>query len=196
MESLIGFVPPSSYSQLEQLLKKNSVEIKITKDRKTKHGDFRINSKGLSFITINQSLNPYRFLITLLHEIAHYKVSITKGLKAKPHGFEWKLAFRETLLPFLNLEIFPEPICSILAKHMKNPKASTDRDFNLVMALKSYDFKKKTTYIFELQNGDFFKIYNGRRFVKIKKLTKRFECKEISTGRFYIFSPHAEVIPE
>ena len=196
MESLIGFVPPSSYSQLEQLLKKNSVEIKITKDRKTKHGDFRINSKGLSFITINQSLNPYRFLITLLHEIAHYKVSITTGLKAKPHGFEWKLAFRETLLPFLNLEIFPDPICSILAKHMKNPKASTDRDFNLVMALKSYDFKKKTTYIFELQNGDFFKIYNGRRFVKIKKLTKRFECKEISTGRFYIFSPHAEVIPE
>ncbi len=196
MESLIGFVPPSSYSQLEQLLKKNSVEIKITKDRKTKHGDFRINSKGLSSITINQSLNPYRFLITLLHEIAHYKVSITTGLKAKPHGFEWKSAFRETLLPFLNLEIFPDPICSILAKHMKNPKASTDRDFDLVMALKSYDSKKKAAYIFELQNGDFFKIYNGRRFVKIKKLTKRFECKEISTGRFYIFSPHAEVIPE
>ena len=196
MESLIGFVPPSSYSQLEQLLKKNSVEIKITKDRKTKHGDFRINSKGLSSITINQSLNPYRFLITLLHEIAHYKVSITTGLKTKPHGFEWKLAFRETLLPFLNLEIFPDPICSILAKHMKNPKASTDRDFDLVMALKSYDSKKKAAYIFELQNGDFFKIYNGRRFVKIKKLTKRFECKEISTGRFYIFSPHAEVIPE
>jgi len=45
-------------------------------------------------------------------------------------------------LPFLNPEIFPEPICSLLAAHMKNPKASTDRDFNLVMALKKYDSAK------------------------------------------------------
>ena len=137
MEKLFQYVPEASKGQLREYLQKIPIEIKVTRQRLTKHGDFSLKTNGMSLITVNDSLNPYRFLITLLHELAHYKVVKQFGHRVKPHGKEWKKAFQETLLPFLCPNVFPDPICSILARHMKNPKASTDRDFDLVMALKT-----------------------------------------------------------
>ena len=99
------------------------------------------------------------------------------------------------LILFLNLKIFPEPIGSLLAKHILNPKASTDRDFDLVMALKKYDSPSFTVPIYKLMDGAKFHLENGRTFLKIQKLRTRFECKELKNGRIYIFSPHAEVFP-
>ncbi|MDC6479194.1 ImmA/IrrE family metallo-endopeptidase [Flavobacteriaceae bacterium] len=193
MEELLSYIPKAAHIQIESFLRNMDVNIIVTKQRLTKHGDFRFHPNKKSIITVNNSLNPYRFLITLLHELAHFKVSRQSGNRVKPHGLEWKRAFQETLLPFLNPTIFPEPICTILAKHMKNPKASSDRDFDLVMALKKYDEQNEQQYIFEIQDGVTFSISNGRRFVKIKKRRKRIECKEIETGRIYLFSPHAEI---
>ena len=193
MEELLSYIPKAAHIQIESFLRNMDVNIIVTKQRLTKHGDFRFHPNKKPIITVNNSLNPYRFLITLLHELAHFKVSRQFGNRVKPHGLEWKRAFQETLLPFLNPTIFPEPICTILAKHMKNPKASSDRDFDLVMALKKYDEQNEQQYIFEIQDGVTFSISNGRRFVKIKKGRKRIECKEIETGRIYLFSPHAEI---
>lgn len=193
MEELLSYIPKAAHIQIESFLRNMDVNIIVTKQRLTKHGDFRFHPIKKPIITVNNSLNPYRFLITLLHELAHFKVSRQFGNRVKPHGLEWKRAFQETLLPFLNPTIFPEPICTILAKHMKNPKASSDRDFDLVMALKKYDEQNEQQYIFEIQDGVTFSISNGRRFVKIKKRRKRIECKEIETGRIYLFSPHAEI---
>ncbi|MDB4159759.1 ImmA/IrrE family metallo-endopeptidase [Flavobacteriaceae bacterium] len=193
MEELLSYIPKAAHIQIESFLRNMDVNIIVTKQRLTKHGDFRFHPNKKPIITVNNSLNPYRFLITLLHELAHFKVSRQFGNRVKPHGLEWKRAFQETLLPFLNPTIFPEPICTILAKHMNNPKASSDRDFDLVMALKKYDEQNEQQYIFEIQDGVTFSISNGRRFVKIRKRRKRIECKEIETGRIYLFSPHAEI---
>ena len=194
MEKLFQYVPEASKDQLREYLQKIPIEIKVTRQRLTKHGDFSLKRNGMSLITVNNSLNPYRFLITLLHELAHYKVVKQFGHRVKPHGKEWKKAFQETLLPFLCPNVFPDPIFSILARHMKNPKASTDRDFNLVMALKTFDENKFQTFIYQIENGAMFQIYNGKKFIKIKKRRTRFECKEVQTGKIYVFSPHAEVI--
>jgi hypothetical protein len=79
---------------------------------------------------------------------------------------------------------------------MKNPKASTDRDFKLVMALRKYDPPSLKIPVFELEPGQYFSLDNGRVFTKLKKRRTRIECKEIKTGRIYLFSPHAEVLPE
>ena len=195
MDQVLSLVPVQAKSQMEQLLKTSKVSIKITKKRQTKHGDFRKQRNGSSIITLNTTSNPYRFLITLLHELAHFKVSQSVQYRTKPHCKEWKNAYRETLLPFLNPEIFPEPLCTLLASHMINPKASTDRDFALVMALKKHDPPSSTYPIFELKDGQQFELENGRKFVKIKKRRTRFECKELDSGKIYLFSPHAEVVP-
>ena len=115
------------------------------------------------------------------------------GLRIKPHGKEWKLVFRQLFLPFLRPEIFPQEVLPYLAHYFKNPKASSDSDADLSLALKSYDPENEKNYIFELPVGTQFKIHNGRVFTKGNKRVKRFECTENSTGRTYLFSPNAEV---
>lgn len=195
MEHFFQLIPEKSKKKVIKLLESEPVIIRVTKKRISKHGDFRIKANGDFFITINESTNPYRFLITLLHEIAHYIVFKKYSSISKPHGPEWKLAYRKILLPFLNKQIFPDQICRCLAHYMKNPKASTDRDFNLFMALRKYDKKENYSLILEIEKGQSFRIKGGRKFIKLNKRRKLYECREVSSNRIYLFSPQAEVIP-
>lgn len=195
MEEVLSYIPQAARTGIQQLLQSKDVVIKITKKRVTKHGDFRLNPRGTALITLNKTSNPYRFLITLLHELAHYQVTKDFSYRIKPHGIEWKKTYQALALPFLNPKIFPDPLCRLLAGHLRNPKASTDRDFALVMALKKFDPPSLTTPLFELADGQQFELENGRAFIKIKKHRTRFECKELRTGKGYLFSPHAEVLP-
>ncbi len=81
-----------------------------------------------------------------------------------------------------------------MANHFKNPKASSDTDAKLSIALKQFDSQNKdNSYIFELPIGSVFRIYNGKLFKKGNKRVKRYECIEIATGKVYIFQPNAEV---
>ena len=195
MEHFFQLIPEKSKKKVIKLLESEPVIVRVTKKRISKHGDFRIKANGDFFITINESTNPYRFLITLLHEIAHYIVFKKYSSISKPHGPEWKLAYRKILLPFLNKQIFPDQICRCLAHYMKNPKASTDRDFNLFMALRKYDKKENYSLILEIEKGQSFRIKGGRKFIKLNKRRKLYECREVSSNRIYLFSPQAEVIP-
>ena len=195
MEHFFQLIPGNSKKKVIKLLESEPVIIRVTKKRISKHGDFRIKANGDFFITINESTNPYRFLITLLHEIAHYIVFKRYSNISKPHGPEWKLAYRKILLPFLNKQIFPDQICRCLADYMKNPKASTDRDLNLFMALRKYDKKENYSLILEIEKGQSFRIKGGRKFIKLNKRRKLYECREMSSNRIYLFSHQAEVIP-
>jgi hypothetical protein len=195
METILSFVPKEAKTQLKTLLEENGVPVIITKKRVTKHGDFRRKKNGEIAITINQTLNPYRFLITLIHELAHYQVYKTNGFNIKPHGEEWKNSFRMLALPFLTPQIFPDPLCRLFARYLKNPKASTDRDFELVMALRSHDPPSTKIALIDLDQGRQFKIDNGRIFVKLTRRRTRFECQEVASQKSYLFSPQAEVTP-
>ena len=83
----------------------------------------------------------------------------------------------------------------LLAKHFKNPKASSDTDSHLSLALKQYDEPNDKNYVFELPLGSKFQLYNGKIFKKGEQRVKRFECVELKTGRLYLFNPNAEVQP-
>ena len=149
---------------------------------------------GMHQITINATLNKYRFLITLVHEIAHLAAFEKYGRHIKPHGLEWKKTFQYLMLPFIRPEIFPSKLLPVLAKHFKNPKASSDTDAVLSLALKQYDSQHlDKTYVFELPLGSVFRIYNGKLFKKGNKRIKRYECVELSSGKLYLFQPNAEV---
>lgn len=81
-----------------------------------------------------------------------------------------------------------------MARHFKNPKASSDTDAKLSLALKKYDqHQTDKSYVFELPLGSVFRIYNGKLFKKGNKRVKRYECTEIATGKVYVFQPNAEV---
>src|SRR5690606_21745847 len=143
--------------------------------------------------TANASPNKYRFLMTLIHEIAHLAAFEKFGRNIKPHGEEWKATFQRLMIPFIRPEIYPGHLLPLLACYFRNPKATSDADATLSLALKQYDEVSDKSYIFELPYGSNFRIHNGKIFKKGAQRVKRFECLEVSTGRIYLFNPNAEV---
>lgn len=190
---LSRYLPSHAVEPAFMLIKDNNVHLKVVDERRTRHGDYRRMPDGTQQITVNANLNKYRFLITLVHEIAHLLAFEKYGRRIKPHGQEWKLTFRNLMLPFIRTEIFPPKLLPIIASHFRNPTASSDTDARLSIALKSFDQPNDKNYIFEVPSGALFRIYNGKIFKKGPKRIKRYECLEVSTGKIYLFQPNAEV---
>jgi len=192
-EILSKYLPATAVEPISEMIRLHSVHLKIVNERLTRHGDYRRMPDGSQQITINSNLNKYRFLITTVHEIAHLVAFQKYGRSIKPHGQEWKHCFRSLMLPFIRPEVFPGSLLPVIANHFRNPKASSDTDAHLSVALKSYDPENDKNYVFEIPSGSIFRIHNGKTFKKGPRKVKRFECLEIDTGRIYLFQPNAEV---
>ncbi|MDN3596388.1 SprT-like domain-containing protein [Zunongwangia endophytica] len=190
---LSRYLPSHAVEPAFMLIRDNNVHLKVVNERRTRHGDYRRMPDGTQQITINANLNQYRFLITLVHEIAHLLAFEKYGRRIKPHGREWKLTFRNLMLPFIHPEIFPSKLLPLIARHFKNPTASSDTDARLSIALKSFDQPNDKNYIFEVPAGALFRIYNGKVFKKGPRRIKRYECLEVNSGKIYLFQPNAEV---
>ena len=98
------------------------------------------------------------------------------------------------LAQFLAKHIFPADIQRTLLKTLQNPAASSCADTALLRVLHQYDKKKDgITLIETLPEGAQFTIKGGRIFIKEERIRKRFKCKELATGKIYLFSPVYEV---
>lgn len=192
-ETLSKYIPEHAVKPVFELIVANQVHLKIVNERVTRHGDYRKGINGKHEITVNANLNKYKFLITLIHEISHLVAFEKFGRNIKPHGEEWKYSFQILMVPFIRPEIFPSHLLPLLARHFKNPTASSDTDATLSLALKQFDVQNDKNYIFEIPYGSVFRISNGKIFKKIAQRVKRFECVEINSGRIYLFNPNAEV---
>ncbi len=192
MTKLATFLPEKAIPRITEMLETYSFVLKIVKERKTKHGDFRKLKNGKFQITINASLNPHQFLLTLVHEVAHY-LTYKKYGHVKPHGKEWKLTFKELMLPFIHPDIYPNSVLPHLAKYIINPKASTDSDVHLSLALKQDKRDSNKNYIFELVAGNDF-LLKDRKFQILEKKRTRYLCLEIATNKKYLINQNAEVV--
>ncbi len=191
--TLSKYLPEEAVAPVFELIVAYGVHLKVVNERQTRHGDYRRHS-GKHEITVNANLNKYRFLMTLVHEIAHLVAFEKYGRNIKPHGAEWKHCFQQLMLPFLRPAIFPEKLLPLLARHFKNPAASSDTDTTLSLALQSFDARQDDkNYLFELPYGAFFRVRNGKIFVKGALRVKRYECVEKASSRLYLFHPNAEV---
>ena len=192
-ETLSRYIPEHAVKPVFELIVANQVHLKIVNERQTRHGDYRKGLSGKHEITVNSNLNKYKFLITLIHEISHLVAFEKFGRNIKPHGNEWKYSFQRLMIPYIRPEIFPNHLLPLLARHFKNPTASSDTDATLALALKQFDQQNDKNYVFEIPYGSVFRIQNGKIFKKIAIRTKRFECLEVSSGKTYLFNPNAEV---
>lgn len=191
---LSKYLPEHAVQSCFELIKANSVHLKIVNERQTRHGDYRKGISGKHEITVNANLNKYRFLITLVHEIAHLAAFEKFGRNIKPHGNEWKITFQRLMIPFIRPEIFPHSVLPLVANHFRNPTASSDTDARLAFALKQFDERKTDIhFMHEVPNGSFFRIKNGRIFQKKALRVKRYECLEVQSGRTFLFNANAEV---
>ncbi len=92
--TLSKYIPTAAVEPTFQLIKQHNIHLIIVNERVTRHGDYRRMPNGQHQITVNTTLNTYRFFITLIHEIAHLVAFEKFGRVIKPHGKEWKSVMR------------------------------------------------------------------------------------------------------
>ncbi len=185
------YIPEASHIEVLNLLDKHPIHIKITRERLTKQGDFRILRNEQAQITVNHNLNKFSFLLTLIHEMAHW-LTHKKYKRVKPHGYEWKNEFKYLMLPLLNNDVFPNDTLPYLAQYLKNPKAATGSDVQLSIALKKYDAPSDSVSLFELNTGNIF-ILRNKTFILGEKRRIRYECMDQKTKRKYLIHQNADV---
>ena len=196
MLDILGrYVPEAALMYCYEQIKRYGVNLKIVNERLSRHGDYRKLPDGGHLITVNAGPNPYRFLITLIHELAHLVAFIEYGHRIRPHGKEWKQTFKLLMLPLLNPAVFPKELLPALATHLKSPKASSSADARLDRELSRYDETVRGVFVEELPEGALFAYREKRIFKKGSKRRKRYECLELETKRNYLFQPNARVMP-
>ncbi len=187
------FVPEGAVEYCDTLYQQLNFEFKIKKGRLTKLGDYRyIRKTKEHIITINNDLNPFAFLITYLHEVAHLITFNEYKGRVSPHGKEWKEHFTKLAKPTLREEVFPPQILSALSNYFKNPKASSCSDPHLFKTLRLFDEPSNKITLEEIPMGKEFR-FNKRTFIKEEKRRTRWVCTETITKRKYLIPSIAEV---
>lgn len=195
---LIPFLPQDTFEEVAQYFQDHTIHLTLTRERKSVLGDYRrpTNDAPYHRISINASLNPYSFLITLLHELAHMLVFLQYRNEVMPHGTEWKMQFQKMLIPYIGKNFFPKEIENALIKYLNNPKASTCTDTNLYKALYRHSNNKEGwTLLEDLRIGSRFSIKGGKEYQLMEKRRTRYTCKEIDTGKLYLFPSIYEIKP-
>lgn len=195
IRSLSDYLPVGTFELITPYLHQYRVHLTITRSRATVLGDYRnAHADKHHRISINGNLNPFAFLITLLHELAHLITFIRFGHRVESHGKEWQQQYADLLQQFLQTRIFPIDITEQLKMTAARPAASSCADADLMRVLRRYDFQKEGyCLIEELAEGEQFIIKGGRIFKRNEKVRKRIKATEVSTGKVYVFSPVYEV---
>jgi SprT protein len=188
------YIPEAAVPLMAGWIVQFDFKLKIKRSRQSKYGDYRAPLPGTNHqITINHDLNPYAFLLTLVHEVAHLLTYERHGHRVKPHGEEWKTAFKDLMRPVMRLDVFPADVHAAIISYMQNPAATSCSDLQLMRALRRHDDEQAKYIHLETLPLDAVFVYNGRRFRKGEKRRTRYLCIELDTRRKYLFSALADV---
>jgi hypothetical protein len=194
LEQLAHYLPAGAAPRIYEYLHTYKVHLTITRQRKSVLGDYRhASGRDHHRISVNGNLNQYAFLITLVHELGHLITFQQYGNQVASHGKEWKLAYRRVLEDFIKLDLFPPDILVTLQHSLHDLPASSCSDASLTRVLKRYDADNGLLLVEDIPEGSLFNTEDGRVFSRGKQIRKRIECREIRTGRLYLFSPVYEV---
>ncbi len=195
-ELFARYLPPASLDYVMDLWKAYPFYFKVARSRKTCLGNYMYRD-GSHHISVNGDANPYGFLITLIHEIAHQRVKVHQRFFQRtpaPHGDTWKKQFQTLMAPLLHAEVFPEKVLQVLRAHMQDPAASTVKDPNLVKVLAEHSPDEKGIFLADLPDGEVFS-FKGRRFQRIQSRRTRILVECTSTQRRYTIPGIAKVEP-
>lgn len=176
-------------------LSASPVPVLLAKTRSSKHGDFRAPRQGRpACITINHDLHPVEFLITLTHEIAHYRNWKKFGRRVRPHGAEWRNEFRAMLVEVLKAGFLEKEIAEAIVQfYFKRKLIGSGSSEQLNRLLGKTKENSGALHVEDLPEGSRFTLRSGKTFIKGKKLRKRYQCCDIVSSRIYSVHPMAEV---
>lgn len=190
VSNLIKYLPENSLPYLKKWFGDYYIHIKITRGRHSKLGDYRKMPDKSHQITVNSTLQPELFFFVLTHELAHLIAFEKYGYRISPHGNEWKYTFREMLHE--SMEVYHDDLKGIILKFSRSPKANFMASPELVRYFHAEDLKDEQNYIEDLKSGEIF-IYRRMTYVIEEKLKKNYLCKNLETGKKYVFKPLARV---
>ncbi|MFW6020362.1 MAG: hypothetical protein ACOCPM_07260 [Bacteroidales bacterium] len=192
---LLQFIPSQALPQLKKWLEAYPVQIAIVDQRKTKAGDYRPAQRYKPpKITVNVDRNAYRFLITLIHELAHHMAFSTYGPSIKPHGYQWKETYFNLLSTLKHQHVFPEELAATFPLYPAKLKASTAGNSEMNKKLKAMDHPGESyTYIEDITNGSVFYLDDGQSFKKIKKRRVRYLCQNLDNKNYYLLPPGVQI---
>lgn len=197
LQTLVHFLPKGALDPVLESLHRHGIHLKITRGRKSVLGDYRPAHRGAPHrISVNGDLNPYHFLVTFLHELAHLQTYIHFGRRVSPHGPEWQDAFAKLLRDYLARNLFPPELEPTLRQTIARPAASTCSDPLLYRALSAYDPPCSMVRVEDLAPGSHFRTDRGQQFTLIEKRRTRYLCHERSSGQGFLFPGIHEVYPE
>jgi SprT protein len=195
IDSFFDHFPPKVAEYCFQLWHDYSFNFIVSKSRDSKLGDYRFSPAKGHQVTVNHNLNPYAFLVTYIHEVAHLTTYLAHKNKVLPHGQEWKSQFYVLFEPILDEELLPAELVKVLSAYLKNPAASSTGYQPLVDILKTFDMESPAGIpVHELAEGTAFQLKN-LSFIKGKLRRTRYICKEINSGRNYLIAKNAHVLP-
>ena len=195
IDSFFDHFPPKVAEYCFQLWHDYSFDFIVSKSRDSKLGDYRFSPAKGHQVTVNHNLNPYAFLVTYIHEVAHLTTYLAHKNKVLPHGQEWKTEFFNLFEPILDEDLLPGELVNILRAYLKNPAASSNGYQPLVDILKSFDAELPAgTPLVELAEGATFALKN-LRLIKGKLRRTRYICKELNSARNYLVAKNAYVLP-
>lgn len=188
--TLEKYLPPDTLPFLKQWFGTHVIHIRITRDRHSKLGDYRKERSGGHQITVNSTLEPHLFFFVLTHELAHLLAFHNYGFRIAPHGKEWKHTFGEMLMD--SLSVYPEDLQGILRKFALSPKANYMSSPDLVRYFNSTTYEDEIIYVEDIPQGREFE-YRSQRYLVEGKRKKNYLCKQLDSGKQYVFSPLVQV---
>ncbi|MBT8402162.1 MAG: SprT-like domain-containing protein [Rhodothermia bacterium] len=187
------YLPPRSRPFVARILTESPTEVFPVEARESKHGDFMaIRGRPFGQITVNVCGNPYQFLLTLLHEIAHARVHATHRRYVQPHGAHWKEEFAGLLDRLVRTDVLPADLRRVFRIHSENPKSTADYDTELQLALRRYDTLDRRMLVADLRDGDLFSLDGKTVLRKGELIRRRIRCVA-TNGHIYSVLPTARV---
>lgn len=188
------YFPPTTVEYCHALWQEHRFKFIVSPKRQTKLGDYRfLPDKNHHIVTVNGNLNPYSFLTTYIHEVAHMTTFKRYGNKVLPHGKEWKAEFLTLFIPLLHEPTLPKEVICKLKAYLKNPRASSCSEQGLFeLSSQKTHLKENETYLKDLPFEYTFKL-KKRVFKKIELRRTRILCEEVSNGRKFLIHQSAIV---
>lgn len=170
------------------------INFKLTRERLSKHGDYRSHVHPWRHqISINITLPPFHFLVTLLHETAHLMVHEHYKDHGEPHGPRWSRAFSGIIVPYMQPGVLPQKLAHALHNHVANGYATTTGDPLLLAIFRELDGTALSVITLEtIPTGSIFAL-KGQLFRKGEKLRTFFKCHSLTHGKDYRVRATAEV---